>query len=83
MLCAEQHALWQEHRAAVKNYIAAMHALAELVNHFAEDPAFDHAHLRIKAARGLCDVTRAALELHEAEHGCGISRLPTDPDTIY
>ena len=83
MLCAEQHAFWQEHQAAVKNYIAAMRALAELVDHSAEDPAFNLAHLRIKAARGLCDVTRAALELHEAEHGCGTSMLPTDPDTIY
>ena len=83
MLCAEQRALWQEHRTAVKNYIAAMHALAELVNHSAEDAAFNHAHLRIKAARGLCDVTRAALELHEAEHGCGTSKPPIDPDTIY
>jgi hypothetical protein len=77
MLCAEQHAFWQEHRAAVEDYIAAIHVLVGLVNHSAEDPAFNHAHLRIKAARGLCDVTRAALELHEAEHGCVISRPPT------
>ena len=83
MLCAQQHAFWQEHRAAVKNYIAAMHALAELVNDSAEDPAFNHAHLRITAARGLCDLTRAALELHEAEHGCGTSSPPTERDTIY
>jgi hypothetical protein len=73
MVCAEQYAFWQEHRAAVKNYVAAIHALVELVDHSAENPAFNHVHLRIKAARGLCDVTRAALELHEAEHGCQIS----------
>ena len=70
MLCMEQHAFWQEHRAAVKNYVAAIQALVGLVNHSADDPAFNLAHLRIRAARGLCDVTRAALELHEAEHGC-------------
>jgi hypothetical protein len=70
MLCAEQNAFWQEHRAAVNNYVAAIHALVGLVNHSAEDPAFNLAHLRIKATRGLCDVRRPALEYHELEHGC-------------
>ena len=64
------NALWQGHRAAGKNYVAAIHALVGLVNHSAEDQAFNLAHLRIKAARGLCEVTRAALEHHELEHGC-------------
>jgi thiamine biosynthesis lipoprotein ApbE len=70
MLCAEQHAFWQEHRAAVKNYLEAIHALVALVDQSAENSAFNRAHLRIKAARALCDVAQAALEHHEAEHGC-------------
>jgi hypothetical protein len=73
MLCAEQHAFWQEHRAAVKNYVAAIHALVELVDQSAENPAFNRAHLRIKAARALCDAAQAALEHHELEHKCQIS----------
>ncbi len=70
MLCAEQNAFWQEYRAAVKNYVAAIRELAALVVHSAEEPAFNRAHLQIKAARGLCDATQAALEHHELEHGC-------------
>ena len=70
MRCAEQVAFWQEHRAAVKNYVAAIHALVGLVNHSPANPAFNLAHLRIKATRGLCDTTQAALIGHEIEHGC-------------
>ena len=70
MRCAEQNAFWQEHRAAVKNYVAAIHALVALVDQSADNLAFNLAHLRIKAARGRCDVTQAALEHHQAEHGC-------------
>jgi membrane-associated phospholipid phosphatase len=33
MLCAEQHPFWQEHRAAVKKYVAAIRALVALVDH--------------------------------------------------
>ena len=73
MLCAEQNALWQEHRTAVKNYVAAIHGLVALVDQSAENLAFNRAHLQIKTARGLCDVAQAALEHHEAEHGCQIS----------
>jgi hypothetical protein len=73
MLCAEQNALWQEHRAAVKNYVAAIRELVELVDHSGENPDFNRAHLRIKSARGLCDVAQAALTLHEVEHGCQTS----------
>ena len=60
MLCAEQHAFWQEHRAAVKNYIEAIHDLVVLVDQSSENPAFNRAHLRIKAGRALCDVAQAA-----------------------
>jgi hypothetical protein len=73
MLCAEQHAFWHEHRAAVKTYVAAIHALVALVDHSAENPDFNRAHLQIKTTRALCDVAQAALEHHEAEHGCQIS----------
>jgi hypothetical protein len=70
MLCAEQNAFWQEHRASFKDYVAAIRALVALVDRSAEDPAFNYAHLRIKAARGICETAQAALEHHRAEHGC-------------
>ena len=70
MLCVEYNAFWQEHRAAVKNYVAAIRELVVLVNQSSENPDFNRAHLRIKAARGLCDAAQAALEHHQAEHGC-------------
>jgi len=70
MLCAEYNAFWQEHRAAVKNYVAAVRELVVLVDHSATNQEFNRAHLRIKAARGLCDVAQSALEHHLAEHGC-------------
>jgi organic hydroperoxide reductase OsmC/OhrA len=73
MQCAEYDAFWQEHRAAVKNYIAAIHDLVALVDQSAENLAFNRAHLRIKVTLTLCDVARAAMEHHEAEHGCQIS----------
>ena len=73
MPCVEYNAFWQEHMAAVRDYVAAIHALVGLVDHSAEDPAFNHAHLQIKAARARCDLTQAALALHQAEHGCSSS----------
>jgi hypothetical protein len=70
MLCAEYNAFWQVHRACVNNYVAAIRELVVLVDYSAENPDFDRAHQRIEAARGLCDAARAALEHHQAEHGC-------------
>jgi hypothetical protein len=70
MLCAEQNAFWQEYRAAVRNYHAAIRALVVLVDDPAENPDFNRAHLQINSARELCDVAQAALEHHQAEHGC-------------
>ena len=49
MLCAEQNAFWQDHRAAVKNYVAAVRELAVLVDHSATNPDFNQAHWQIKA----------------------------------
>jgi len=71
MPCAEQNAFWQEHREAVQDYIAAIRALVALVDHSADDRSLNRAHRLIKATHGLCDAAQAALEHHEAEHGCG------------
>jgi hypothetical protein len=60
MLCAEQDALWQEYRAAVHNYHSAIRELVALVDSSAKDSDFDRVHLRIKSARGLCEVAQAA-----------------------
>jgi hypothetical protein len=68
--CAEHDSLRQEHRAAVQNFRAAMGDLVALVENLATDSDFSLAHLRIRAARGACEVARATLELHQAEHGC-------------
>jgi hypothetical protein len=78
MLCAEQNAFWQEYRAAVRNYHAAIRELAVLVDDSAKNSDFNLAHIKIKAARGFCEVAQAALEHHEAEHRCG-----KPPATIY
>ena len=76
MLCAERDAFWQGHRAAVKNYTAAVRELALLVDHTATNPDFNQAHWQIKATRGLCDVAQVALEHHQEEHGCGTCADP-------
>lgn len=70
VLCVEYNAFWQEHRAAVKEFVAAIRDLVALVDYSAPDPHFNRAHLRIKAAHGRCEVTQTALTLHELEHGC-------------
>jgi hypothetical protein len=70
MLCAEQNAFWQEHRAAVHNYHAAVRVLIVLVDKSATNSDFNLAHLKIRATRGLCEAAQAPLEYHQAEHGC-------------
>ena len=70
MLCAEHDSLRQEHQAAVQNFRASIRDLVVLVDHSAADPDFKLAHRRIRAARGACEVARATLEHHQAEHGC-------------
>ena len=70
MLCAEYDSLRQEHHAAVQNFRASIRDLVVLVDHSAADSDFNLAHLRIKAARGACEVALATLEHHQAEHGC-------------
>jgi hypothetical protein len=70
MPCADHESLRLEHRAAVQNFRASICDLVALVDNSAADSDFDLAHLRIRAARGACEVTRAALEHHQAGHGC-------------
>jgi hypothetical protein len=69
-LCAERDSLRQERWVAVQNFRAAIHDLVVLVEASGTDFDFDLAHLRVSATRGACEVARAALELHRAEHGC-------------
>jgi hypothetical protein len=69
-MCAEHDSLRQEHRLSVQNFRAAIHDLVVLVDHSAADSGFNLAHLRIRAARGACEVARATLEHHKVEHGC-------------
>jgi len=68
--CAERDSLRQEHRATVRNFHASIRDLVVLVDTSTSDSDFNLAHLRITAARGRCDVTKATLEHHRAAHGC-------------
>lgn len=70
ILCAERDSLRQERWIAVQNFRVAIHDLVVLVEKSGTDSDFDLAHLRVRAARGACEIARAALELHQAEHGC-------------
>jgi hypothetical protein len=70
MLCAERDSLRQEHQSAVQNYREALRDLVILVDNSAADTDFNLAHWRIRAARGSCELTRATLEHHRAEHAC-------------
>ena len=69
-MCAERDSLWQERRIAVKTFHAAIRDLVVLVDESGTDLDFNLAHLRVSAARGGCEIARAALERHQAEHGC-------------
>jgi len=70
MLCAERDLLRQERWIAVGNFREAIHDLVVLVEASGTDSAFELAHLRVKATRGACELARAALERHQAEHRC-------------
>ena len=70
-LCAERDSLRRERLIAVQNFRQAIHDMVTLLQASgAQDSELDLAHLRVRAARGACEVARAALELHQAEHGC-------------
>ncbi len=70
ILCAERDSLRQERWIAVRNFREAIHDLVVLIDNSAPDLAIDLAHLQVRAARGACEVARAALEHHQVEHGC-------------
>ena len=72
MLCVERDSLRQEHRATVQRFRAAIRDLVVLVENSSLGSAadFNLAHIRTGAARGVCEVARATLEYHQAEHGC-------------
>jgi hypothetical protein len=70
MLCAERDSLRQDHKAAIENFRASMNDLVVLVDNSGADSNFDLAHLRIRVARGACEVTHATLEHHQVAHGC-------------
>jgi hypothetical protein len=69
-MCAEHDSLREEHRAAVKTFRDSIRDLVVLVDNSAADSDFTLAHLRIRAAYGVCEVARATLEHHQVEHGC-------------
>ena len=70
MLCAERDSLQQEYRVAAQKYRESIHDLVVLVDHSGTNSDFNLAHLRIRAARGACEVARATIEHHQADHGC-------------
>ena len=70
MLRVKYDSLRQEHQAAVQTFRASILDLVILVDNSATDSDFNLAHLRIRAARGACEVARATIEHHQAEHGC-------------
>jgi hypothetical protein len=70
MLCAEHESLRQDFRVTVKTFRECIGELVVLVDSSATDSNFTLAHLRIRAARGACEVARAAMEHHQVEHGC-------------
>ena len=75
LLCVEGNALRQEHQTTVQKFHASIRDLVVLVDNSATASDFNLAHLRIRVARGACEVARATLEHHEAEHGC-LKRSP-------
>ena len=72
MLCVERDSLRQEHRATVQKFRAAIRDLVVLVDNSSLESAadFNLAHLRVRAARGACELARATLGYHQTEHGC-------------
>jgi hypothetical protein len=70
MLCADCDSLRQERHATVQRFRASIRDLVVLAERLAADSEFNLAHRRIRAARLDCDVARAALEHHQAGHGC-------------
>jgi hypothetical protein len=76
MLCVERDSLRQEHRATVQKFRTAIRDLVVPVDDSSLDSAadFNLAHMRIGAARGVCEVARATLEYHQANMGAEIQK---------
>ncbi len=70
MPCAEYDRLYQAHRAMVQRFRESIRDLVALVDLSVGDSGFSVAHLRVRAARGACELARATLEHHKEEHGC-------------
>ncbi len=72
MLFVDRDPLREEHQATVQNFRTSIHDLLVLVDNSALDSAadFNLAPIRLRAARGVCEVAQAILEHHETEHGC-------------
>jgi len=70
MLCAENESLLREHQATVANFRAAIGGLIVLVDNSATDSDFNLAHLKIRIARGACELAHATLVHHQEGHCC-------------
>ena len=70
MLCAEHNSLLQRHQATIQDLRVSVRNLAVLVDTSATDLDFTLAQWQIRAASGACEIARAAVEHHQAEHGC-------------
>ena len=64
MLCLERDSLRHEHQATVQKYRASIRDLVVLADNSAADAHsdFNLAHLRIRAARGVCDAVASDAE---------------------
>lgn len=71
--CAEKESLRREHQASVASFRAAIRDLIVLVENSATDSGFDLAHLKIRVARGSCELAKATLAHHQIEHHCSNS----------
>ena len=72
MLFVDRDPLREEHQATVQNFRTSIHDLLVLVDNSALDSAadFNLAPIRLRAARGVCEVAQATREHHQAEHVC-------------
>jgi hypothetical protein len=70
MFCAERESLRLARQSAIDNYRESISDLEVLAEASKAEAEFDLAHRRIQDARDACDVARAAMARHQAEHGC-------------
>jgi hypothetical protein len=71
MLSTERDSLRHQRWIAVSNFRDAIHDMVALLEASGTpDSELDLAHLRIRTARGACEIARATLQRHQVEHGC-------------